>query len=104
MVVMMVRRHIVSASLAGMLLATIGTGLARAQAYHFRQDAENVNRIIQRATVRIFPSETGDQIGSGVLIDADEGLVLSAGHVVKPLPGVAWVAFTDDDDRHRAKV
>ncbi len=55
--------------------------------------------------MRVFKSETdAEQTGSGFVIDGDQGLIFSAGHVVSGLNGMAWIAFPRDSVRYPAKV
>ncbi len=82
---------------------------ALAETYNFpSQDDTAATRKFDNATVRIFASETGgDQKGSGVVVDAGEGLILTAAHVIRDLQMQtwdAWVAFPEASDRHHAKV
>jgi hypothetical protein len=95
--------------MAGLVVISLALGaasnLAHAQGvFTFRADPKILNRSLA-ATVRIFETESGGgQIGSGFVIDGGEGLILTAAHVVAGLQDKAWIAFTGENIRHRAKI
>jgi hypothetical protein len=88
---------------AGFMLVASST--ASAHTYWFSDQDDRAATALLSASVRIFESEKGEQIGSGFVIDSAQGLILSALHVVNGIQGGhAWVAFPDDRDRHKAKI
>jgi len=87
---------------AGFMLVALST--ASAHTYWFSDQDDRAATALLSASVRIFETEKGEQIGSGFVIDSAQGLILSALHVVNSIRGHAWVAFPDDEDRHKAKI
>jgi tetratricopeptide (TPR) repeat protein len=64
-----------------------------------------VKRVLERSAVRVFESENGgSQEGSGFVIDSENGLVVTAVHVVQGFGGHAWVAFPNSETRYRVSV
>jgi hypothetical protein len=101
------RRTVLGTILAAVLLVPLVAEYASAdESYTFPpEDDSTATRVLAFAAVRIFGSEAGgEQKGSGFVIDGDQGLILSAAHVVSGLNGMAWIAFPRDDDRHPAKI
>lgn len=95
------------ASLAEVVVVlSLAAGPAQADSYNFtNEDYAAAVHNLRLAAVRIFGSHSGgDQIGAGFVIDSNDGLILSAAHVVRDLQGSAWVAFPRDNDRHHAKI
>jgi outer membrane protein OmpA-like peptidoglycan-associated protein len=98
------------AGLAGftsvILTLSAPVGPATAISFSFPQvDDSAAMRALAVSTVRIFRSEkAASQDGSGFVIDSEEGLIVSAAHVVRDINGPVWVAFPDSGNRYRASV
>lgn len=89
--------------LASIVLAVVATVNVASADFNFRSDTAVRTRSLS-ATVRIFAAETsGQQLGSGFVIDSSEGLILTAAHVVSELKDFAWVVFPKEKTRHRVR-
>jgi len=98
-------RYWVGAATAWALFAlSLSTGHTTEYSFHLQDSSTKTRSLV--ATVRVFKSgkEGGDQVGSGFVIDSLDGLILTAGHVVRDLKQDPLVAFPGSTDRYPVKV
>src|SRR5258707_1382645 len=94
------------ACLIGITLLLFSAVGVAARSYSFPK-AENasITRIVHSETFRIFTTDdNSEQVGSGFVIDGEEGLILTAAHVVAGIRGFAWISFAGSNERHRTKI
>lgn len=95
----------IGASAAAVFTALMFTVVQGDAKYTFPEQGSEVATRRLIATVRVFSSASAsaNQMGSGFVIDRDDGLILTAAHVVRG-HDVVWVAFPRSDERHQVRV
>src|SRR5262249_28153536 len=87
---------------AGFMLVALST--ASVHTYWFSDQDDRAATALLSASVRIFETEKGEQIGSGFVIDSAQGLILSAVLVENGMRAHVWVAFREEEERNKPKI